>query len=132
MNPSIFKAYDIRGVYPSELNEEVAVRVASALHSLFHRGPIVVGHDARISSPALYHALLQGFALSHHAPRVIRAGIITTPMLTFLVHHFHATGGVMITASHNPKEYNGIKVVTAGGIPLSGKEIEQALRNTNP
>lgn len=113
----IFKAYDVRGRYPSEFNEAAAAKIAKALKKHFRKNAkLVIGHDARLSSPALYKTILQNI-------NGIKAGLITTPMLYFLVNKLKADGGIMITASHNPKEYNGLKVVGEKARPISGKEI---------
>lgn len=79
---------------------------------------IVVAHDARLSSPALYKAVLKGIG-----KRALGIGTATTPMFYFLVNKLKATGGIMVTASHNPKEFNGLKVVGKKAVPISGKEI---------
>ena len=89
---------------------------------------IVVGHDARLSSPTLYRAAIKGLRATDYRLQLIKVGLATTPMLTFLVHHFKAAGGIMITASHNPKEYNGIKVVGKNAEPIGGKEIYKLVR----
>lgn len=134
MNKAIFKAYDIRGKYPSEINEAVVEKITASLGTYFKRGKIVVGHDSRLSSPRLYQAALRVLNKtyksnkSHRSYRsygIIPAGMITTPMLYFLVNHFKAVGGIMITASHNPKEYNGLKVVGPKAEPISGIEIKK-------
>ncbi|MBI4992277.1 MAG: hypothetical protein HZB99_03595 [Candidatus Harrisonbacteria bacterium] len=137
MEKSIFKAYDVRGKYPSELNEEAAFKISKALGKYFGSGAkIVIGHDARLSSPTLYRAALKGFRVQGLGDRknikknlnpqpstLYPAGLITTPMLYFLVNKLGADGGIMVTASHNPKEYNGLKVVGKNAKPISGREI---------
>lgn len=121
---SIFKANDIRGIYPEELNETIVAEIAAALGGYFgKKATLVVGHDARLSSPKLYQALINGVRSRNKNIRCIKAGIMTTPMLYFLVSEYEADGGIMITASHNPKQYNGLKVVKAGARPVSGTEI---------
>lgn len=121
----IFGAYDIRGRYPGEINEVITQKIISGLsREILEKGKIVVGHDARKSSPALYRACLKVLG-----SRAIRAGMITTPMLYFLVNKLKAGGGIMVTASHNPKEWNGLKVAGPKAVPISGDEIEQALTN---
>ncbi len=117
MNKNIFKAYDIRGKYPDEINEEVVRKIISSLTSK----TVVIGRDARLSSPILYQAAIKTL---HPKPyTLIKAGLITTPMLYFLVNYFKADLGIMITASHNPKEYNGLKIVGKNAVPISGREI---------
>jgi phosphomannomutase/phosphoglucomutase len=118
----IFGAYDIRGRYPEEINERVVRMIAEALsQTLFRRGRIVVAHDVRLSSPSLYRAVLSAFR--GRAAKVVRVGLATTPMLYFLVNELKAQGGIMVTASHNPAEENGLKIVGRGGRPKSGREI---------
>ncbi|OGY62433.1 MAG: hypothetical protein A2745_03095 [Candidatus Harrisonbacteria bacterium RIFCSPHIGHO2_01_FULL_44_13] len=146
MNPSIFKAYDIRGRYPEEIDEAAVTEIVKALAQHWQIAPtksrvldkvgtkrksqsvIVVGHDARLSSPSLYKLVLKELrhsnVLKNMRMKVIEAGMITTPMLYFLVNKLKTDGGIMITASHNPKEYNGLKVVGPKAVPLSGREIK--------
>lgn len=129
----IFKAYDIRGIYPDELHEETVWRITRALMgTIGGRGKrtIVVGHDARLSGPSLYSAVLRALTSGKSLPRIHRVGLITTPMLVFLVNRLKADVGIMITASHNPKEYNGIKAVLRGGAPVSGTDILALLQNS--
>ena len=143
VSKSIFKTYDIRGVYPKEINDAAVAEIASALVSYFKKGVIIVGHDARLSSPILYKAAIRvlknesgimnqesGKKISNKPQkfRIIPVGLITTPMLYFLVNKIKAAGGIMITASHNPKEYNGMKVVGKGGEVMSGKEIYRLIK----
>ncbi|MDO8504253.1 MAG: hypothetical protein Q7S36_00165 [Candidatus Liptonbacteria bacterium] len=123
MDKSIFKAYDIRGKYPGEINEGVAKKVASALARYFKKGEIIVGHDARLSSPKLYRAVVSSLKKENPKLKVIKVGLITTPLLYFLVAKTDATAGIAVTASHNPKEYNGLKVVGRNAAAISGKEI---------
>lgn len=124
---SIFKANDVRGVYPSEINEKEVRKIGLALSGYFGKGAkLVIGHDARLSSPSLYRALKDSLKSKKlNGLKVIEAGLMTTPMLYFLVAHSKADGGIMVTASHNPKEYNGLKVVKKGARPVGGKEIEK-------
>jgi phosphomannomutase len=143
VDPKIFKAYDIRGRYPDELNEEAAKEIAAALAKYFKRGKFVVAHDARLSSIPLYQSVLSGIInkelkiknienpfIIHNSYFVIHAvGLATTPMFYFLVNKLKAVGGIMITASHNPKEFNGLKVVGPKAEIISGKEIYQLLTN---
>lgn len=121
---SIFKANDIRGIYPKELNERVVSGIGSALTGYFgRRSVLVIGRDARLSSPSLYRALLRSLKGKSTKVKVIEAGIMTTPMLYFLVSKYKADGGIMVTASHNPKQFNGLKIVKTGARPVSGIEI---------
>ena len=126
---SIFKAYDVRGKYPSELNRETAFDIARALGGRLRSGAkLVIGYDARLSSPSLYDAVYRGLSNSGKKLKIIKAGIMTTPMLYFLVNKLKAQGGIMVTASHNPKEYNGLKVVREKARPMSGKEIFELMK----
>lgn len=122
MDSAIFRAYDIRGKYPEEIDEAGVRRIARALAAELFKGKrVMVGRDARLSSPKLYRAALAG--LRRGGAKPVEAGLVTTPMLYFSVNDARAEGGVMITASHNPPEYNGMKAVRRGAEPLSGKEI---------
>lgn len=123
MDKSIFKSYDVRGKYPKEINEKDVEIIAGALAAHFRFGEVMVGHDARKSSPKLYRAVIRGLEKANSKITLIRVGLITTPLLYFLVNRVGARGGVMVTASHNPKEYNGIKAVGSNAEPLSGKDI---------
>jgi phosphomannomutase len=123
----IFKEYDIRGIYPSQINEELAEEIAEVLaEKIFIKGKVVVGHDTRHSSPSLYKITTQTLR-KYKNLEIIEAGMVTTPMLHFLVNHLGACGGIIITASHNPKEYNGIKVLNGKMIPVGGKDILKLL-----
>ncbi|MBU2101554.1 hypothetical protein KKH05_02445 [Patescibacteria group bacterium] len=122
-----FKEYDIRGIYPVGIDEELIREVVRALvEKVFIKGKVVVGHDARNSSPSLYEAAINEFE-RHEGFDVIKVGMMTTPMLAFLIKDTEAVGGICITASHNPKEYNGIKTAKReegiGIKVVGGKEI---------
>ncbi len=123
---AIFKAYDIRGVYPSELDASHAHRIGRATARFIGAKALVVGHDARTSSPELLYALLRG--INDEGVDVIDIGLVATPMVYFAVDHLGAGGGIMITASHNPGQYNGFKICREHAIPIgeaSGlREIE--------
>ena len=113
-----FKAYDVRGVYPTEVNEELAYRVGRIFSAMFAAETVVVGHDIRLSGRALVDALSEG--LRHGGTKVIDIGQCGTEMIYFATAHLEADGGIMVTASHNPKEYNGMKLVRKGARPISG------------
>ena len=122
----VFGQYDIRGIYPDEVNEELVYEVSKTLaKDFFPKGRVVVGMDARNSSKALYKEVLRG--LEANGVKVLAVGLITTPMLYFLVNHLETDGGVIVTASHNPKEYNGLKVVEKKAKNISGVEIFKRL-----
>ena len=113
-----FGAYDIRGIYPETINEEIAYRIGRFFPSLFTAKKVVVGNDIRMSSLALKVALIKGFTES--GCDVIDIGQCGTEMIYFSTANLKLDGGVMITASHNPKEYNGMKLVRQGARPISG------------
>jgi len=118
LNADIFKAYDIRGVYPDEVNEDAARAIGASFVVYLNARRIAVGRDMRLSSPSLASAFIEG-ALSHGAD-VVDYGMIPTDTLYFAVARDRHDGGVQITASHNPKQYNGMKLVRAEAFPLSG------------
>ena len=119
MNEKIFKAYDIRGIFPDELNEETAYKIGRAFVSFLgiDRPKIVVGMDNRLSSAALSDFLEKG--IMDQGGDVVKIGFCSSPMFYFAVAKFNYDGGLMVTASHNPKEYNGFKMVNKGGLPIS-------------
>ncbi len=123
MKEAIFKAYDVRGRYPAEINEEAAEKIALVLKKRFGNKKVVVGYDARLSSPALYKAVSKSLVVSHKSS-VIFLGLCTTPMFYFWCHKLKLPG-IMITASHNPKDFNGLKVVGPTGGIISGTEIKK-------
>ncbi len=122
MDQSIFKAYDIRGVYPQELDEKTAYEVGAAFVKYTKAKNIIVGEDARKSSPALRDALVKGIVST--GANVILAGCATTPLFYFSVAATkNADAGVMVTASHNPAKYNGFKLVAKGAVPIQPAEL---------
>jgi phosphomannomutase len=123
MNPAIFKAYDIRGIYPDELDASAAHSIGRALARHLAASRIVVGRDMRESGLALREALIEG--LLSEGVEVVDIGRVATPMLYFATTTADASGGVMITASHNPGAYNGLKVCREQAIPIG---IETGLR----
>src|SRR5437764_278480 len=118
VNRDIFKAYDIRGVYPDEVNEDAARAIGAAFIAYLQAKRIAVGRDMRLSSPALAAAFIEGVA--SQGADVVDYGMIATDMLYFAVARDAHEGGVQITASHNPKQYNGMKLVRKEAFPLSG------------
>lgn len=113
-----FKAYDIRGRVPDELNEDLARRIGNATAQLLGPGLIVLGRDVRLSSPALQDALAEGITASGRD--VIDIELCGTEEVYFQTAHLGAAGGIMVTASHNPMDYNGLKLVREGARPISG------------
>ncbi|MEQ1871015.1 MAG: phosphomannomutase/phosphoglucomutase [Vicinamibacterales bacterium] len=120
LNPDIFKAYDIRGTYPDQIHEEAARAIGAAFVVYLKAKRIGVGRDMRLSSPALAQAFIDG-ATSQGAD-VVDFGQVPTDMVYYGVATEHLDGGVQITASHNPKQYNGLKMVRKGAEALSGDE----------
>ena len=113
-----FKAYDVRGRVPDELNEDLARRIGRATADVLGPGPVVLGRDVRLSSPALQQALAEG--LNAAGRDVIDIGLCGTEEVYFQTFHLGAAGGIMVTASHNPMDYNGLKLVREGSRPISG------------
>jgi phosphomannomutase len=126
---SIFKAYDVRGIYPTQLNGEVARRIGRAFVEYLGARHIAVGHDARLSSPEISEAFIRG--ARSQGSEVTDIGTVGTDMLYFHSASQDLDGGAIITASHNPREWNGIKMVRKGAFALSGdagiKEIKEAV-----
>lgn len=124
MNPSIFKEYDIRGKYPDEIDEDSVYKIGSAFCEYLSRkqifGQIVVGYDARLSSPQLFEAFVQG--VLDQGRDVVDIGLSTTPLFYFSLNSSGSAGGGMVTASHNPKEYNGLKLFREGGRAVYKKD----------
>jgi phosphomannomutase len=115
---TIFKAYDIRGIYPGEINEKAARAIGVGFAAYLGARRIAVGRDMRLSSPALAAAFIDG--ATAQGTDVVDYGMIPTDMLYFAVARDGHDGGVEITASHNPKQYNGLKMVRKEALPLSG------------
>ena len=118
LNPSIFKAYDVRGLYPGEINEEIAGEIGRGFVSYLGAKRIALSRDMRVSSPTIAAAFMEG-ALAQGAD-VVDCGMMATDMMYYAVASAGLEGGAQITASHNPGEYNGIKMVRAEALPLSG------------
>jgi phosphomannomutase len=118
INPAIFKAYDVRGLYPSEVNEEAARLIGRAFVAYLGAKRVAVSRDMRTSSPSVAAAFIEG--VREQGADVVDYGMMGTDMMYFAVARDKHDGGAMITASHNPKEYNGIKLVRREAFPLSG------------
>ncbi len=127
INEEIFKTYDVRGTYPDQINEEIAKKIGEAYIVFSKAKTVVVGRDMRISSEGLAKNLIEG--LTRQGAKVIDIGLISTPVIYYAVNALHADGAIMVTASHNPKEYNGFKFTREEGIPISSetglKEIKK-------
>ena len=118
MKISCFKAYDIRGRMPDQLNEDVAYRIGRAFAQFLKPKTVVVGQDVRPTSPALTAALVKG--LTEGGADVLDIGLCGTEEVYFATSHAKADGGIMVTASHNPADYNGMKLVREESRPISG------------
>jgi phosphomannomutase len=132
MNWEVFRAYDIRGIYPTDIDEEAYYRIAKAYVYLFKPTTMVVGMDARLSSPPLKANLIKGF--NDAGVDVVDIGKITTDMLYFAVGASDYSGGIVVSASHNPKDYNGMKMVREKAAAISSDtglfDIRDALKAT--
>ncbi len=118
LSSSAFKAYDVRGVVPDELDAEGAYRLGRAYVAAFEPASIAVGHDMRLTSPELATAVAEGAA--EQGADVVQLGQIGTEMLYFAVGEYGYEGGIQVTASHNPSRYNGMKIVRRGALPVGG------------
>ncbi len=119
LDPKVFKAYDVRGLHPEELDEEGAHAIGRAYVEQFEPRRIAVGRDMRISSPAMAAALIEGAA--EGGADVLDLGLVGTEMVYYAVGELGLDGGVCVTASHNPKEYTGMKIVRRGALPVGGE-----------
>lgn len=128
IHPSLFKAYDVRGIYPDEINEDAVYAIGRALIQYLGRGKtIVVARDVRESGPALFAALTQG--MREEGATMIDIGMVTTEMLYFAVAFYGYDAGVMISASHNERQYNGLKFVQKGARAISSDTGLFAIRD---
>ncbi|HKU56727.1 MAG TPA: phosphomannomutase/phosphoglucomutase [Gaiellaceae bacterium] len=118
LDPKVFKAYDVRGLYPDELDEAGAEAIGRAYVELFEPRRIAVGRDMRLSSPAMQQAAMRGAAQA--GADVLDLGLVGTEMVYFAVGSLELEGGIMVTASHNPKQYTGMKLVRRGALPVGG------------
>lgn len=130
---TIFKAYDIRGIYPEQLDEDLAYKVGRAYGTFIlkensNAKNIVVGADMRLSSPSLKKELIQGIIDS--GLNVIDVGLVSTPTFYFAVGYYGYDGGVQVSASHNPKDYNGFKMVREKSLPISKETGIDEIKNT--
>src|SRR5947199_6297808 len=130
LNPHVFRAYDVRGLVGSDINPDVFRQVGRAYATLIRRNGgrrVAVGRDNRLSSTDLTQGFVEGVRAA--GVDVVDIGLSTTPILYFATAHWKLDGGANITGSHNPIEYNGVKMVHPGAAPLSEEEI-QGLRET--
>jgi phosphomannomutase len=118
LDPKVFTAYDIRGIYPTELDEAGAEAIGRAYVDVFHPRRIAVGHDMRMSSPGMVEAVMRGAAAA--GTDILELGLVGTEMVYFAVGELELDGGIAVTASHNPKEYTGMKIVRQGALPVGG------------
>ncbi|MFZ2149726.1 MAG: phosphomannomutase/phosphoglucomutase [Minisyncoccia bacterium] len=117
-DPIIFHAYDIRGIYPEQINPTITYKIAQAFAKFTNPQTVVLGRDVRTSGPVLFEAVKNG--LIDHGIDVIDIGVITSDMLYFAVANYGYDGGIIVSASHNPKEFNGLKLVRQNAVPVSG------------
>ena len=109
LNEEIFRSYDIRGVYGKDIDEQLARKIGSAFGELIGPGKkVLVGRDVRVSSPSLADNLIKG--VLGRGLDIVYAGVIPTPLLYFAISHYKLDGGITVSASHNPPEWNGFKV----------------------
>jgi len=118
LDPKVFKAYDVRGIYPDELDEEGGYAIARAYVEEFEPRRIAIGRDMRVSSPALARAAIDG--ATDGGADVADIGMVATEMLYFAVGELGLDGGICVTASHNPGDYTGMKIVRRGALPVGG------------
>jgi phosphomannomutase len=127
IDPTIFRAYDIRGIFPEQIDPDVAYKIAQAYSKFVNPSTVVLGTDVRTSGPILKEAVKQG--LLDHGVDVIDVGVITTDMLYFAVANYGFDGGIIVSASHNPREFNGLKLVKKNAVPISGDSGIYSIRD---
>jgi phosphomannomutase len=118
LDPKVFKAYDVRGLYPTELDEEGAYRIARAYVEQFEPRSIAVGRDMRLSAPVMAASAIEGAC--DGGADVLDLGLVGTEMVYYAVGELDLEGGICVTASHNPKDYTGMKIVRRGALPVGG------------
>ena len=118
LDPKVFKAYDVRGIYPDELDEAGAHAIGAAYVDEFEPRRIAVGRDMRLSAPTMAEAVMRG--ASEAGADVLDLGMVGTEMVYFAVGELGLDGGIAVTASHNPKQYTGMKIVRRGALPVGG------------
>ena len=127
INTDIFKAYDIRGIYPTDINEDLAYKIGKAFVTHLKCPSVAVGRDMRLASPQLSKALMRG--ITDSGADVIDIGMVSTDGLYFAVGKFGYPAGIMVTASHNPAEYDGFKMCRENAIPLSNETGIEEIKN---
>lgn len=127
MNPGIFKAYDIRGVYPTEIDEETVYAIGRAIVKHLEPKRLGIGRDVRSSSPSLFESFSRG--VMDQGCDVLDLGVITTPMVYFAAGRLDIDAAISLTASHNPAEYNGLKIALRGAIPIGEHSGLQDIRD---
>jgi phosphomannomutase len=135
LDAKVFKAYDVRGLYGEEIDEDGAYSIGRAFVQQFETSRIAVGHDMRVSSPSMTKAVVAG--ASDGGADVVELGLVGTEMVYFAVGSLGLDGGIAVTASHNPREYTGMKIVREGALPVGGEsgllEIrDRALAGSEP
>src|ERR671923_310126 len=130
LDPKVLKAYDVRGIYPTELDEEGGYAIGRAFVEQFEPRRIAVGRDMRISAPAMAKAVIDGVADA--GADVLDLGLVGTEMLYFGVGELGLDGGIQVTASHNPKDYTGMKIVRRGALPVGGESGLLEIRDRAP
>src|SRR5215210_351091 len=118
LEPKVFKAYDVRGRYLAELDEDGAYAIGRAYVEQFEPKKIALGHDMRVSSPSMAASAIRG--VTDAGCDVLDLGLVGTEMVYFAVGDLELDGGIAVTASHNPKEYTGMKIVRRGALPVGG------------
>src|SRR6266576_181452 len=119
LDPKVFKESEVRGLYPDELDEEGAYAIGRAYVQQFEPRRIAVGRDMRLSSPQMAASVMRGAA--DQGAEVLDLGLVGTEMVYFAVGELALDGGIAVTASHNPKEYTGMKIVRRGALPVGGE-----------
>ena len=119
LDPKAFKAYDVRGIYPEDLDEEGAYAIGRGYVQQFEPRRVAIGRDMRLSAPQMAEAVIRG--CSDEGAEVLDLGLVGTEMVYFAVGSLGLDGGIAVTASHNPKEYTGMKIVRRGALPVGGE-----------
>ncbi len=128
MNEKIFRKNDIRGIFPQELNLETIIKIIQILEKyFFKKGKILIAHDVRAGSLYLYKKII-ALLKKNKKIKVIKGELMSTPMFYYLIDKLKTNGGIMITASHNPKNYNGLKIINKKNEMIAGKTILKLIK----